>query len=141
MLNAKVEQAINDQINYEFYSAYIYLAMAAWLKQENYNGLSHWMRIQYLEETFHAQKQFDFVHDRDGKVTLREIAKPQLSWKSPLEVFKHAYEHEQGVTSRLGDIDELALKHKRPAYPCADAVVHQRTNRRRSHRQGYDRPA
>jgi len=112
MLNPKVEQAINDQINFELYSAYIYLAMAAWLKQENYNGLSHWMRMQYLEETFHAQKQFDFVHDRDGKVTLKEIAKPQLSWKSPLDVFKHAYEHEQGVTERLGAIDELALKNK-----------------------------
>jgi len=112
MLNAKVEQAINGQINYEFYSAYLYLAMAAWFKQENYNGFSHWMRIQYLEETFHAQKQFDFVHDRDGKVTLQEIAKPPHSWKSPLDAFKQAYEHEQTVTARLGDIDELALKNR-----------------------------
>lgn len=112
MLHAKVEQALNDQINYELMSGYIYLSMAAWLKKENLNGFAHWMRIQAQEETFHAMKMFDYVHDRDGKVVLKEVAKPQGEWKSVLEVFKHAYAHEQGVTARLCNIADVATKNK-----------------------------
>lgn len=110
MINKKLEAAINDQINFELYSAYIYLAMSAWCKDQNYNGFAHWMEVQAREESFHAMKLFNFIFDRGGKVNLTAIKQPEGSWKSPLDVFKHSHEHEQIVTSRFSDLTDLAMK-------------------------------
>ena len=108
MLNANMEQAINNQINAEFYSAYLYLAMAAHLEAIGLNGGANWMRQQVQEEMFHAMKMFDFVHDRGGKVTLRTIEGPPVTWESPLAVFEHVLEHERKVTDLINDLVNLA---------------------------------
>ena len=70
MLTKKMEEALNKQINAEFYSAYLYLSMSAFFRQQNLNGFAHWMRIQTMEESTHALKLYDFVLERGGKVHL-----------------------------------------------------------------------
>ncbi len=112
MLSEKLQEAINDQINFEFYSGYIYLAMSAWLKSQNLNGMAHWMEIQYQEEQIHAMKFFNYVSDRGGLVKLKAIEQPQTEWKSPLDAFETAYKHEQIVTGRISNLMDLALNER-----------------------------
>lgn len=112
MLSEKLQDAINDQLNFEFYSGYIYLAMSAWLSSKNLNGMANWMQVQYQEEQIHAMKFFDFIGDRDGQIKLKAIDQPQAEWKSVLDVFEAAYKHEQIVTGRISDLVELALNER-----------------------------
>ena len=108
MLTDKMEKAINGQINAEFYSAYLYLAMAAWFQEQDLPGFAGWMRIQVQEEQFHAMKMFDHVLERGGRTDLGAIDAPPGDWKSPLEVFKATLEHEQMVTGLINDLVYLA---------------------------------
>jgi ferritin len=103
-----VEKAINEQINAELYSAYLYLSMAAYFESQSLKGFAHWMQVQTKEEVGHAMKLFGFVFERGGKVTLKAIDNPQSSWKSPLNVFENVYEHEQKVTELINKLVELA---------------------------------
>jgi len=112
MINKPLLDAINDQINFELSSAYLYLSMAAHFESENLSGFAHWMQIQFKEETDHAMKFFHYVYERGGKVTLKAIHQPTTKFKSPLEVFKQVFEHEQKVTSLIYKLYELALKDK-----------------------------
>ncbi len=112
MMSKKMEKALNEQINAEAYSAYLYLAMAAYFEAENLPGLASWMRIQTQEETAHALKFFDFVNERRGRVVLKAIDQPQKEWKSPLAAFEAAFEHEQLVTGRINDLVNLAVEEK-----------------------------
>jgi ferritin len=112
MINKPLLDAINDQINFELSSAYLYLSMAAHFESENLSGFAHWMQIQFKEETDHAMKFFHYVYERGGKVTLKAIPQPTTKFKSPLEVFKQVFEHEQKVTSLIYKLYELALKDK-----------------------------
>lgn len=108
MLSEKMEKALNGQVNAELYSAYLYLAMAAWCERNDRPGFANWMRIQFQEEQFHAMKMFNFVLARGGKATLAAIDAPPASWKSPLDVFKTTLEHEQKVTGLINDLVYLA---------------------------------
>lgn len=110
MLNPAVEQALNNQIQKEFHSAYIYLSMSAYFEAENLPGAAHWMRHQAEEEQEHAMKIFDFIHDRGGRVTLQAIDAPPATFASPLAVFEAAYAHEQKVTKSIHDLYALAVK-------------------------------
>ncbi len=112
MIGKKMEDALNDQINAELYSAYLYLAMAAYFDSANMAGFASWMRVQTQEETAHAMKIFDFVSERGGRVVLKAIEEPAKEWKSPLAAFKAAYEHEQYITGRIDDLVNLAIKEK-----------------------------
>jgi len=112
MIGKKMEKALNDQINAELYSAYIYLAMAAYFESENLAGMAAWMRAQTQEETVHAMKMFDFVNERGGRVTLKAIEQPAKGWKSALEAFEAAYKHEQYVTGRINKLVDLAIQEK-----------------------------
>lgn len=112
MMSKKMEKALNEQINAEAYSAYLYLAMAAYFEAENLPGLASWMRIQTQEETAHALKFFDFVNERRGRVVLKAIDQPQKEWKSPLAAFEAAFAHEQLVTGRINDLVNLAVEEK-----------------------------
>jgi ferritin len=107
-IKAAVEKAINEQINAELYSAYLYLSMAAYFQGANLKGFAHWMQVQTKEETAHAMKMFDFVYERGGKVTLKAIDQPATAWKSPLNVFENVYEHEQKVTDLINKLVEVA---------------------------------
>lgn len=111
-MNKELEKGLNDQMNFEIYSSYIYLAMASHLKSENLNGFANWMDVQTKEEMTHAMKFYEFMHDRGLNVEFAAVPKPQHKWKSPLELFEHAYKHEQIVTKRIGELVELATKHK-----------------------------
>ncbi len=110
MLNPPIEQALNDQIQKEFHSAYIYLGMSAYFEAENLPGAAHWMRHQAEEEQEHAMKLFDFINDRGGRVALQAIGEPPANYASPLAVFEAAYAHEQKVTQSIHDLYALAVK-------------------------------
>jgi ferritin len=112
MLNPEIEDAFNKQINAELSSAYLYLSMAAHFEAHSLVGMAHWMRIQAQEEVGHALRFFDFIHDRDGRVTLTEIERPQTKWDSPLEVFQDAYAHEQKITGMINGLSNLAANSK-----------------------------
>jgi len=109
MLSKKMEKAINQQINAEFYSSYLYLAMATYFESISLGGFSNWMRQQVQEELFHAMKMFDFVCERGGRVILEAIDKPPSKWKSPLDAFENVLSHEQKVTGLINDLVNLAL--------------------------------
>ncbi|MEM2131474.1 MAG: ferritin [Candidatus Woesearchaeota archaeon] len=111
-ISQKVEKKINEQINHEFYSAYLYLAMSAYFERNNFKGFAHWMKKQAEEETKHAIKYFNYVFERQGNVVLEEIEKPKTEWKNPLEAFEDAFKHEQKVTSLIYEINNLASEEK-----------------------------
>jgi ferritin len=112
MISKKMEQALNDQINAELYSAYLYLSMVAYFESVNLPGFATWMRVQTQEEIVHAMKMYDFLNQRNGRVILKAIDAPPTQWKSPLAAFQAAYKHEQLVTGRINDLVNLAVDEK-----------------------------
>jgi ferritin len=112
MISKAMQDAINDQINKELYSSYLYLSMAAYFENKNLPGFAHWMRIQEGEEREHAMKFFDFMIDRGAQVLLAPIAAPESDWKSSLDLFKQVAQHEAAVTASINALYELALKEK-----------------------------
>jgi len=112
MLSKKMQNALNQQVNAEFYSAYLYLAMEAYFKSLNLPGFANWMRVQTQEELLHAMKIYDFVNQCGGRVILKVIEQPQSKWSSPLAVFETAYRHEQMVTALINDLVNLAIREK-----------------------------
>ncbi|GAB4339332.1 MAG: ferritin [Desulfobulbaceae bacterium] len=112
MLKEKMLKALNEQINAEMYSSYLYLGMEAYFQSISLGGFAAWMRGQVQEELFHAMKFYDYVFERGGKVVLQTIKKPETGWKSPLDVFKHVLKHEQHVTSLINDLVDLAMTEK-----------------------------
>ena len=109
MLSKKMEKAINQQINAELYSSYLYLSMATYFESKGLGGFSNWMRQQAQEELFHGMKMFDFVCERGGRVTLQAIDKPPAKWSSPLDAFQNVLAHEQKVTGLINDLVNLAI--------------------------------
>ena len=109
MLDEKVERGINDQINAELYSAYLYYSMAAYFEGLSLKGFSHWLRVQALEEMTHVQKFFEYLNDRGGRVVLAPIEAPPSEWGSPLEVFEQVYAHEVEVTGLINKLMDLVL--------------------------------
>ena len=110
MLGPEIQDAMNEQIKSELYSAYQYLSMAAYCESANLPGFASWMRAQAREETDHAMKFYDFVLDRSGRVVLRGIEGPVVEFGSPLEVFEWALGHEQKVTAMINDLYGLAVR-------------------------------
>ena len=112
MISKKVEDAFNDQINAELYSAYIYMAMSAYLESVDLSGMAHWMDIQAEEEVNHAKKFADHIVERGGRVRYKAIDCPQEEGKSALDVFKGAYDHERYVTGRINSLMDMAMEEK-----------------------------
>ena len=108
MIGKKMLDAINEQINAELYSAYLYQAMAADFEVKNLKGFAHWMEVQAKEEQGHAKKMYDFLVDRGGRVVLKAIAAPPAEWKGAGAVFEEVYAHEQKVTGLIHKLVELA---------------------------------
>jgi ferritin len=115
MLSKKMQDALNEQINAELYSAYLYLSMCAYFESVNLPGFANWMRVQTQEELMHAMKIYDYVAERGGRVLLKSIAGPPTDWKSPLAVFDAAHKHEQKVTGLINDLVNLAIEEKEHA--------------------------
>ncbi|MFO7902665.1 MAG: ferritin [Planctomycetota bacterium] len=112
MFNARIQEAFNDQLNAELYSAYLYLSMSAYFDSQNLAGMASWMRIQAREELSHAMKFFDFINERDGRVVLRQLDVPKSKWDSALNVFEEALGHEEKVTASINHLVDLALTEK-----------------------------
>ena len=112
MLSKKLEAALNAQINAEFWSAYLYLSMAAYFAADGKPGFANWFEIQFKEEQDHAMKFFKYVTDRGAKVELKPIEKVDLTWESPLHAFEETLRHEKVVTGRINDLVALAKDEK-----------------------------
>ena len=108
MINEKMKNAFNDQINKELYSEYLYLAMKSKFAEMNLQGFVNWFNVQVQEEHAHAMGMYDYVHERGGKVELFAIDKPEVEGKTPLEVFKQVLKHEEFVTSRINALMDVA---------------------------------
>ena len=105
-----MEKAINDQINKELYSSYLYLSMSAYAQNLGLPGMANWMKIQAMEELTHANKFFDWVHERGGKVTLRAIDAVPTEFGSVIETFEKVLEHEQFVTDSINKLVDIAIE-------------------------------
>jgi ferritin len=112
MIPEKMQKALNEQVNAELYSSYLYLSMSAYLQSINLAGFASWMKAQALEEMYHAMKIYKFIEERQGRVTLGAIDKPPVEWESPLKVFEEAYAHEQKVTGLINNLVNLAIEEK-----------------------------
>jgi ferritin len=121
MLSKALQDAINEQIKNELYSAYLYLAMAAYSEASNLPGFAHWLRAQSEEEVEHAMKFFDFVNERGGRVVLHAIDQPPVEFESPVKIFEETLNHERKVTGMIHRLYELALEEK--DYP-AQVMLH-----------------
>jgi ferritin len=104
-----MQDAINEQINKELFSSYLYLSMAANFEDKNLPGFGKWMRMQAEEEREHAMKLYDYLLERGGKVTLKAIEAPQVEWKSELAAFEDALAHEQFISKSIYELYEVAL--------------------------------
>jgi ferritin len=112
MFKEKVQNAMNDQIQHEIESAYIYLSMAAYFDAENLPGFAQWMKIQYEEEMAHAFRFYDYINDRGGRVKLQPVNQPPIEFDSPLAAFQAALEHEQKITADIDRLYAMALDEK-----------------------------
>lgn len=105
-----MEKALNEQLNAELFSSYLYLSMAAYFESKNWFGFAKWMKKQSEEEYGHAMKFFGYINEVGKKVTLEKIEKPKNEWQSHLEIFEEALKHEQYITKRINDLVNLAIK-------------------------------
>lgn len=108
MLQKKLEDALNEQINAELWSAYLYLSMSMHFENESFKGIANWYKIQFQEEQAHALALMDYVNARDGKVILKAIAEVPTTWESPKAAFEATLEHEKNVTKLINDLYAMA---------------------------------
>ena len=112
MISKSMQEAINEQINKELYSSYLYLSMAAYFDNNNLPGFAKWLHMQADEERGHGMKLYEHLVDRGGRVVLKAIAAPPTEWKSNLEAFKEVQAHEAVVTASINSLYEMALNEK-----------------------------
>lgn len=108
MLNKRIEEAINAQINAEFWSAYLYLSMSTYFEAEGKSGFANWFRVQFKEEQAHAEILMNYVQDRGGRVELRAIEAVPTTWNSALDAFEATLAHENKVTALLNNLYAIA---------------------------------
>lgn len=110
MISKKLEKAINEQINKEMFSEYLYLSVAAYFESQNLDGFANWFHVQTQEEHFHAMKFFRYLLDRGGEIELDKIEKPEKDFKNPLYAFQEGLKHEQFITKSIGELMDLAIQ-------------------------------
>lgn len=108
MLNNKIQDALNEQINAEMWSAYLYLSMSMNFEAEGRPGIANWFYIQYKEELAHARIFMNYINQRGGRVTLKAIDAVPTAWECPLDAFKATLEHEQKVTALINNLFAMA---------------------------------
>jgi len=108
VMRENVRNALNEQIKKEFESAYLYLSMSAFFESLSLEGMAQWMKVQAKEEIEHGMRIFEHLKDRGERIELFEISKPKKEWKSPLEAFEEAYEHEKYITKSIDKVIEVA---------------------------------
>jgi len=112
VLTDRMHKALNDQMQAEFESAYIYLAMAAYFEDKGLEGMGNWMNVQFQEEQTHALKFYRYIIERGGRVELQTLPQPPRDWDSPLAAFEAAYDHERMISGRINDLVSLAVEEK-----------------------------
>lgn len=112
MLSKKMEKALNEQINREMYSAYLYMSMSAHSSSIGLPGFANWFMVQYKEEMEHAMRIYDYVDDQGGKIKLMGIDEPLYDFKDPMDMFKKTLKHEQFITKCINELVDLAIKEK-----------------------------
>ena len=115
MLSEKLEKSLNDQITFEFYSSYTYLAMSAFCESSDLSGFANFFRVQAKEELDHAMKLYDYVFQKGGKVVLVEIEQPKKEYDSMVDLFETGLSHERIVTNRIYDITDIATEEREHA--------------------------
>ena len=108
MIGKKIENAMNEQIKHETFSAYLYFSMAAYFHSKSLDGMAQWMKSQAQEEFAHALRFFNHINDRGGRIELQTLEKPQTEWESPIAAFKAALVHEEFITGKINDLAKLA---------------------------------
>ena len=108
MINEKVQDVLNSQINKEFYSAYLYLAMSAYFDEIGLDGFANWTKVQAKEEVDHGMILLDYIIERDGNVKLEQIDAPIRDFHNPLQVFEKILEHEKYVTSSINCVAHMS---------------------------------
>lgn len=112
MISKTMEKALNEQINKEMYSAYLYLSMSAHSTHNGLDGFANWFMVQYKEEMEHAMRIYIYLQDQGSKVHLRKIDEPLSTFKDPMEMFQKTLEHEKFITKSINDLMDLAIKEK-----------------------------
>jgi ferritin len=112
MLNKKMEEALNEQLNREMYSAYLYMSMSSHCTNKGLKGFANWFMVQYHEEMFHAMKIYEYVNLQGGRAVLKALQQPPTEFESPLEMFVKTLEHEQFITRSINDLMELSIAEK-----------------------------
>lgn len=112
MFSEKMQAALNEHINAEFYSSYLYLSMSAYFHGKGLNGFANWTRVQAQEELMHAMKMYDFLNGRGGNVALDKIEKPTQDWESTIAVFEDILSHERHITSLINNLANIAVEEK-----------------------------
>ncbi len=112
MISNKMCKALNDQVNAELFSSYLYLSMSSWFSERSLSGFASWMRVQAQEELSHGMKIYDYILERGGKVELAAIKQPESTWKTAVEVVEEVAKHEAKVTALVNDLVDVALGKK-----------------------------
>lgn len=112
MLSKKVEATMNDQLQKELQSAYVYLGMSAWAESESLPGIATWLRGQWAEELEHAMRFYNFIVDRGSRVEFKQLSAPPAKYSSALDVFEQALEHERSVTRSINELYALVADEK-----------------------------
>jgi ferritin len=112
MLSEKMNEALNVQANRELYSSYLYLSMSAYFESIGKKGFASWMRVQAGEELVHTMKMLDYVVAAGGRARMLAVEEPRFSWASPLEAFRHVWDHERVVTGLIHNLVDVAASEK-----------------------------
>ena len=112
MISKEMTDALNEQLQKEFHSAYMYLGLSAYASDIGFNGCASWFNIQYQEEVAHAMKLFKYIENQDAKVDLKDIKAFNMNKGELIDIFKKAYGHEQVMTKNLNNLSDIALKEK-----------------------------
>ena len=112
MMNEKLQNAFNDQINKELYSEYLYLAMKIYFEENDLQGFVNWFNVQVQEEHAHAMGMSDYLGERGGSVKLMAIDEPKVEGSTPVEIFEQVLKHEEYVTSRINALLDVAEETK-----------------------------
>lgn len=110
MISTRLHTAINDQINAELWSAYLYLSMSLDAEAKGYKGVANWFYVQWLEEQDHARILMNYLNSRDAKVTLKPIDAVRTEWNSVLEMFQETLRHEKVVTGLINNLAAIAAE-------------------------------
>ncbi len=112
MLSKKMEDALNEQMNREMYSAYLYMSMSSFCTNKGLKGFANWFMVQYHEEMLHAMKFYEYINHQGGRAVLNTIQQPPSEFASPLDMFTKTLEHEQFITKSINELMELAIAGK-----------------------------